>query len=128
MLENLVMLVFASIFYLRTASPLSVTLVVIVIEIIESFTIDCSVIVGSACWNAPWMRHTWDNEAKSGLHFGLCRLGVMELWTAVKLEFYKMKESCFLYCHVTVNNIYIYHIWSMGDSLVGIESLCTFFT
>lgn len=69
----------------------------------ESFTIDCSVIVRSACWNTSWMWHTWDNEANSDLHFGFCRIGVMELWTAVKFEFYKMKESRFLYCHVTVN-------------------------
>lgn len=49
MLEKLAMLVFASSFYTRIVLPLSETLVVIVIEIIENFTIDCGVIIGSAC-------------------------------------------------------------------------------
>lgn len=42
------MLVFASSFYTRIVLLLSETLVVIVSEIIESFAIDCSVIIGSA--------------------------------------------------------------------------------
>jgi len=46
MLENLVILVFASSFYTRVVLPLSETVVVFVIE---GFTIDCSVIMGSAC-------------------------------------------------------------------------------
>lgn len=68
MLENLAMLVFASSFYTRIVLPLSETLVVIVIEIIENFTIDCGAIIGSACWNTSWVRHSWDNEAEYSHH------------------------------------------------------------
>lgn len=40
---------FASRFYTGILLPLPETLVVLVTEILESFTIDCSVISGSAC-------------------------------------------------------------------------------
>lgn len=43
------MSVFASSFYTRIVLPLSETLVVVVIETSESFAIDCSEIIGSAC-------------------------------------------------------------------------------
>lgn len=64
----LVMVAFASSFYPGILLPLPETLVVIVAEIMKSFTIDCTVITGSACWNTSRMRHIWANEAKYSHH------------------------------------------------------------
>lgn len=119
--------VFSSSLYTRTVWHLPETLVVIVIEINESFTVFCSAVIWSVFWNTSYMKHSLGKDShhptssssvtSAGLGWYNCgkessllgHVTTMEIsfffffFPPVKFEFYKMWESCFICSHIAGN-------------------------
>lgn len=96
--------VFSSSLYTRTVSHLPETLVVIVIEINESFTVFCSAVIWSVFWNTSYMKHSLGKDS----HHPTSSSSV----TSAGLGWYNCGKESSLLGHVTTMEISFFFFFS----------------